>query len=132
MNNELQIDYASKLIRFINFILDAIAFQIIFVLHVFIFDGWLEILPKGSALPNFLYFIFLYFLYNLIFEFAFGSTIGKLLTGTKVIGYNETKPNVKTLIIRNICRLIPFDALSFIIGNTGWHDSISKTTVVNK
>jgi len=34
---------------------------------------------------------------------------------------------------RTLCRLIPFDALSFLFNDSvGWHDTLSKTRIVNK
>lgn len=132
MNNELLIDYASKKIRFFNLIIDSIIFWIIYIIHILIFGDLIKtFLGEGSAIKNCIYLFLLYFFYNLIFEFAFSRTPGKLLTGTKVIDVHESKPNLKTLLIRNICRLIPFDALSFLISDIGWHDSISNTSVVN-
>ena len=40
-------------------------------------------------------------------------------------------PTQKDFLIRNISRLVPFEAFSFLIGNDGWHDSWSDTRVVN-
>jgi uncharacterized RDD family membrane protein YckC len=82
-------------------------------------------------LNNFLYFLLEYFLYYFIFELLFSRTPGKFLTGTKVIDENEKKPSLKTLLIRNACRLIPFDGFSFLVVQRGWHDSISKTDVIS-
>ncbi|MCY1461177.1 hypothetical protein D9M71_788050 [compost metagenome] len=43
------------------------------------------------------------------------------------------RPNFKAICIRTLCRLIPFDALSFLGKSERiWHDSISKTFVVEK
>lgn len=133
MNNEVLVDYANKNTRFLNLLIDNVSLWILWILHVFLFEHWIKsITGEGSALNNIIYFMLFYFSYNFIFEFVFGRTIGKLLTGTKVIDYNGGKPNFKTLLIRNLCRLIPFDAVSFLVANRGWHDSISKTYVINK
>ncbi len=40
-------------------------------------------------------------------------------------------PTTKDYFMRSICRIIPFDALTFL-GENGWHDKISNTIVVNK
>jgi len=76
------------------------------------------------------YFFVLYFGYHFLFEYFCGRTIGKFITKTKVVGPEGEKPGVRTLFIRNICRLIPFDNFSFLLSQTGWHDSISETQVI--
>jgi len=131
-NNELKIDYASKNTRFYNFIIDKFFIWVFFIIHVLLFEEWIKIIVgEGSAIKNIIYFLFIYFLYYLIFESLFGRTPAKFLTGTKVIDENENRPNFKTILIRNLSRLIPFDSFSFLMSDTGWHDSISKTSVIN-
>ncbi len=133
MNNEVFIDYASKNTRFLNHLIDTISLWLLYILIVILFEPWIKSTTGVfSAMNNIFCFILFYFLYNFIFELVFGQTIGKFLTGTKVIDYNGKKPNFKTLLIRNLCRLIPFDAFSFLVANRGWHDSISKTEVIHK
>ena len=59
-------------------------------------------------------------------------TIGKLITRTKVVMENGEKPSSEAIIIRSLCRMIPFDAFSFLGDpSRGWHDTISKTYVVD-
>lgn len=132
MNNELVIDHASKGTRFGNNFIDKIGFFFLLFLNAMILNGWLGIIPEDGSDWFVVYFPVLYVLYYLFFEYAFGKTPGKFITGTKVIDYNGNKPNFKTLLILNLCRLIPFNAFSFLISERGWHDSISKTYVVNK
>ncbi len=132
MNNELQINYASKGTRFGNNIIDTIGFYFFIFLHAMILDEWLGLIPEGGSPIFGIYFFIFYVIYHLTFEYFFGKTPGKFLTGTKVIDSNGNKPNFKTLLIRNLCRLIPFDPLSFLIADRGWHDSISETYVIYK
>ncbi|WP_153799269.1 RDD family protein [Foetidibacter luteolus] len=69
-------------------------------------------------------------IYYLFFESLFGTTPGKLLTGSKVIDENDKKPSLKTIILRTLIRAIPFEALS---GFTYlWHDTWSKTYVITE
>ena len=132
MDNDLLIDYASKKTRFFNFVIDGFIFWILFILTILLFGDWIELnIGKGSALVNFICLLLFYFFYNFLFESIFSRTPGKFLTGTKVIDENDRKPNFKTLLIRNMSRLIPFDAFSFSFSDIGWHDSISKTSVIN-
>jgi uncharacterized RDD family membrane protein YckC len=69
--------------------------------------------------------------YSMIEYFTGGRSIGKYMTGTKVITLDGDKPDFKTCLIRSLCRYIPFEVFSFF-GSTdaGWHDSMSKTRVV--
>jgi uncharacterized RDD family membrane protein YckC len=121
---------ADKGTRFGNYILDTLGFFVILMLHAFILDKLFHIIPEdGSALLGIYYFI-LYFGYHFLFEYFFGRTPGKFITNTKVTDFNGQKPTTKELLKRNVCRLIPFDNLSFLFGATGWHDSISETQVV--
>ncbi|MBC8643239.1 RDD family protein [Flavobacterium lindanitolerans] len=63
----------------------------------------------------------------------FSRTIGKFITKTVVVNINGEKPDTQEILVRSLCRLIPFETFSFLgAPNKGWHDSISKTYVVNK
>ncbi|AWH84696.1 RDD family protein [Flavobacterium album] len=68
--------------------------------------------------------------YYLLMEMTTQRTIGKLITGTKVVMEDGSKPPAGTIALRTLCRLIPFDAFSFL-GDRGWHDSITHTYVVD-
>lgn len=130
-NNTILTDYATKKTRFLNFVLDSVLFFLLHVIHVLIIGERLHSFLGQTFLNNFLYFLLEYFLYHFIFELAFSRTPGKFLTGTKVIDDNERRPAFKTILIRTLCRLIPFDGLSFLVADRGWHDSISKTEVIH-
>jgi uncharacterized RDD family membrane protein YckC len=71
--------------------------------------------------------IFIY--YFLSEHFLNGKTVGKYLTKTRAVTKDGYPMKPGRTAIRSLCRLIPFDALSFL-GNRGWHDSISRTIVV--
>jgi len=95
--------------------------------------------------------LILLFYYTLV-EGLFGVSLGKLITGTKVVNQDGSRLSFKGAIKRSLCRLIPFEAFSFLgskssrhdfIGGEagrydsmgcklGWHDSISKTLVVKR
>lgn len=132
MNKELKIDYATKGTRFGNNFVDTIIVFFLVFLHAMVLDGWLEVIPEDGSPFLGIYFFVLYVLYHLIMEYYFGRTLGKYFTGTIVIDSNGNKPKFKSLLIRNLCRLIPFDPISFLVSDRGWHDSISETYVVNK
>jgi uncharacterized RDD family membrane protein YckC len=77
--------------------------------------------------------IFVAILYYFAMEVATGTTVGKLVMGTKVVSADGGKPTTGQILGRSFCRLIPFEAFSFL-GNKGfpigWHDSIPGTRVI--
>lgn len=62
-------------------------------------------------------------------KFTNGRTLGKLITGTKVVKTDGSQLTTDDLLKRNFSRIVPFDQLSFL-GNNGWHDRWSDTRVV--
>jgi len=71
--------------------------------------------------------------YYYLTELYFSRSLAKFLTQTFVIMKDGSKPNYKTILKRTLCRLIPFEAFSFLGGTPGgWHDSMSETFVVKK
>ena len=77
--------------------------------------------------------VVVYVAYCGILEYASGKTIGKILVGTRVVKEDGSKPDLVTIIKRSLCRIIPFDAFSFLSNNPrGWHDSFSDTIVVDE
>lgn len=75
--------------------------------------------------------IVLYFLYYILFEFLFGISPAKILTGSRVVSFDDSKLSFGQIMIRTLCRRIPFEVFSFF-GAEGWHDKLSKTRVVNE
>ena len=71
--------------------------------------------------------------YFLLTETIWGKTIGKIITKTRVVMLDGTKPNFWRITLRTICRFLPFDPLSFVFSRSprGWHDRFSGTIVVN-
>lgn len=78
--------------------------------------------------------VVLYFLYYPLLEYFFGQTIGKMITGTKVVRRDGNKVRFWQAIGRTLARYIPLEPLSFIFRKfpTGWHDLLSGTYVVDK
>ncbi|MDH6250900.1 putative RDD family membrane protein YckC [Chryseobacterium sp. H1D6B] len=134
---------ASLGIRFANLIIDRIVVYVLFFLfgtfavaayQLLNIDFFLNIADQLSQLSKIMDIIItsmVYFLYVFLMEyFTKGRTVGKYITGTKVISTEGTFPTLQEFFIRNISRFVPFDALSFFGGN-GWHDSWSDTRVIN-
>jgi uncharacterized RDD family membrane protein YckC len=133
---------ASNNKRFLNYIIDHIFFFILIILFgavlgilISLFNItsvaiWMESL--GDFGWNFIALIISISYYTL-FEGIFGRTFGKLITGTVVVDENGMKPGFGRIFKRSLCRLIPFNAFSFLFNpGFGWHDSITDTYVVDK
>ncbi len=75
-------------------------------------------------------YLTVFFLYFFT-ELYYNKTLGKLITGTKVISVYDDKLSTKQLLIRTLSRIIPFEPFSILFGYTAWHDDWSDTAVVN-
>ncbi|SMC32388.1 RDD family protein [Moheibacter sediminis] len=134
MNNFLdpvELSLASKGLRFTNFLIDYILFIVIYFVFRNYFSNLLGLIYWGNGLIQLLIDWFFYFAFMTMQEFLFkGRTIGKFITGTKAVTINGTEPHFGMYAIRSLCRMVPFELISFL-GETGWHDTWSKTRVVN-
>ena len=120
--------------RFANYIIDRI---LIFGLNIGVivliaqYDPFF-ILNMGKVeeyLIGGLFFV----VYYIVLESTTQASIGKLITGTKVVNMKGEKPSFGQIIGRSFARLIPFEAFSFLgSGAIGWHDTMTKTRVVKK
>lgn len=144
LDNTIQVTediLASKNMRFVNHIIDLIAqYAIIYGLAYLFFyigeftgnyglnDFWNSLSKIEDYIVSYLILLTYYFL----MEALTYRTLGKYVTKTMVIMTNGEKPTNQDVFKRSLCRMIPFDALSFLgtIGK-GWHDSISNTCVVD-
>lgn len=133
---------ASNNKRFLNYILDHIFFMFVLVVIGFIL-GILIALFNSIAISLWiqslgdwgwnLILLLISLTYYILFESLSGRTLGKLITGTIVVNENGKTPDFGTIFKRSLCRLIPFNAVSFLFNpSLGWHDSISDTYVVDK
>lgn len=82
-----------------------------------------------QSIPDIVLGFPIFFMYYIFFEGIWARTPGKLLFGTVVVTESGTKPSIKQVIGRTLCRFIPFEAFS-CLGERGWHDSIPETQVV--
>lgn len=136
MNNY---EYASRLQRFLNWTIDGLIITILwfvlfnlvvpYLIQMGIFD-WMK---NGETYNLTFTILIIYFLYYLILEGFFKTTIGKLITRTKLMKPNGGQINFGNVITRTICRFIPFELLSYLSKNpVGFHDSLSNTGVFGK
>lgn len=129
--------------RFLNYIIDAIV-QLILLMVLAMFSFIISDLIGSKSAINFfskldkntigLYTISftLVLIYYNVLEILFARTVGKFITQTIVVDEHGEKPHHETILIRSLCRLIPFNPFSVLFLGRGWHDSISKTYVVDK
>ena len=114
--------------RFWNLIIDQVITYIIIIIVCAIYIYMTKQIDI-STLASYAIAILVDISYFTIMETYLGKTIGKMITGTRVLNKDFGQPTLSTIFKRSWCRLIPFEALSFL-GSTGWHDSISRTVVV--
>ncbi|WP_299676939.1 RDD family protein [uncultured Tenacibaculum sp.] len=128
-----------KGIRFANFILDLIfnyifsfIFGIILGLVLFVVSpDSLTIFDQQNLLLEYLMGFVFSMIYYTTFEATTGRSLAKYITKTKVVDKNGNKPSLNTILLRSLCRFIPFEPFSFLGSESkGWHDSISETKVV--
>ena len=68
--------------------------------------------------------------YYVILEGMTGRTLGKLITGTKVVNERGEPPSFGQILGRTFSRFIPFEVFSFLAEDgRGWHDSVPGTYV---
>lgn len=81
------------------------------------------------------------FFYYFLTEGFFGKSVGKMFLGLRVVDINGEAASMGAIALRSLCRLIPFDPLSFLFGNEwtkegklkgNWHDQLSGTYVVSE
>lgn len=134
--------YATKGQRFANYIIDyicqiimmmGVGFVIAFIALLLGNDQIVTQLESINAIEQYALGAVIVLVYYNFFEIFFARTIGKFITNTVVVNEIGEKPSVNEIMIRSVCRLIPFEPFSFLgEPDKGWHDSISKTYVVKK
>jgi uncharacterized RDD family membrane protein YckC len=119
--------------RFANFVIDYLAqLAIGFVVGVLIMViGGQEGADFIEQIPGLFIGTPIFLVYYFVFEATTSRTLGKLITGTKVVNQDGRTPTLGQIAGRTFCRLIPFEAFSFLGAlPRGWHDSVPKTFVV--
>jgi hypothetical protein len=126
INKDINKNEVKKHSRFFNYILDHLIILAFGIKNIrFLSDGFVfDYVDFLNSDPTWFFLIYIFF-YYFILEFFFLQTIGKLHNNT-MVEYVDNK--FKSILIRTLCRFIPFETLSFF-GKRGWHDSISNTNV---
>jgi uncharacterized RDD family membrane protein YckC len=117
--------------RFLNLIIDGIISRIVATLFAGVLVG---MFGRGDHMPALVVAFVLvgFFGYYVFQEWAFGWTLAKLITGTRVVRLDGNKPKLPQTIGRTLARFIPFEPFSVLFSDSklGWHDSLSNTRVV--
>lgn len=123
--------------RFANYLIDYITMLATMILIFFAIgllvgeQGIDQFEEKLDAIPDIVFGIGMYLVYYLPFEALTGRTLGKLITGTRIISEDGSIPTFGQVFGRTLCRLIPFEPFSFFRQEgRGWHDTMVKIHVV--
>ena len=93
--------------------------------------SFLDIFETDNRLIEYLFGFIAGMIYYSTLEVTTGRTLAKYITRTKVVDENGNTPGFTTILARSASRFIPFEPFSFLGGeNSGWHDRISKTKVI--
>lgn len=133
---EAQLVPASSGKRLANYIIDQFvitlfAFGFFFALELSLSLGLAEI---NSIVDRILGMLFAAFAYIILEGSLKGKTIGKYITQTRAVMQDTGEvPDLNTIIKRSFCRIVPFEAFSFLgEGASGWHDKWSDTMVIDE
>ena len=116
--------------RFLNLIIDIL---VRFVLSFLVaLSGAYGVGPPSFG-QSLLMGIVTVFFYYFVLEVLFGWTVGKLITGTRVVRSDGGKPSALQVLGRTAARFVPFEPFSILGDNpTAWHDRWSGTRVVRR
>jgi uncharacterized RDD family membrane protein YckC len=144
-NSYFQNDLATTGQRFLNFLVDNIVMRftvtyitgygIGFTLGYLFPEFMRRIIYDSNTLTTiflgYIIGIFNYVIYYTLLEKLFkGKTIGKFITKTQAIRTDGSELTFKDALLRSLCRLVPFEALSGF--GVLWHDSWTNTMVIKK
>ncbi len=78
-------------------------------------------------------------IYYMFFESVFGASPAKFLSETRTLNVDGSRPGFKKILLRTLCRFVPFEPFSFFAVNDqyhmpvkGWHDKWTRTVVVQE
>ncbi len=144
LSPHLQYQPASRGQRFLNWLIDNLLLRyglsyvtgtmVGYLLGTFFPEFIMRIIEEENRLNlwvlGYIIVIFNYLIYYTICEKGFrGYTMGKLITGTRVIREDGEELTFRDALLRTLSRLVPFEVLSGF-GIRPWHDSWTKTRVI--
>lgn len=133
---QFQYEDASTGIRLANYLIDSVAFVILFLAFIFFHAlitqsnaimTWMGELPILMERLVWLLIIAIY--YSLVEGFSKGRSLGKLITGTKAVRWDNQPFGWGEAFGRGFSRVVPLEPLSALWGSP-WHDKWTNTRVV--
>lgn len=130
---------ASRGKRFLNYVVDRVAiYGVIFVMSIILgtaeglgyIDGFVDWLNNLGAFEDLVITSAISVVYYWVMESIWGRTLGKLITGTKVINDAGLPAQPLAILGRSLARYVPFEPFS-MLGSAAWHDSWSGTQVID-
>jgi hypothetical protein len=95
--------------------------------------AWEHVIEDSSLVQKSLFVLVFAFLYYWLPEWYWSRSLAKLITTTLVVTKSGKKPGAVAILIRTLCRFIPFECFSFLNNQPiGWHDTLSNTYVIQK
>jgi len=120
--------------RFLNYLIDLIVFYfLIFSYGLFgAAMGFDHINSDNSVLLYLIVYLIRIGYYSLCEIIFNGRTIGKFITGTKAVNDSGTEMEPKTVVLRTLSRIVPFEPFS-ALGDppNPWHDRWTNTYVID-
>jgi uncharacterized RDD family membrane protein YckC len=129
-------------IRFANYLIDLVVLYLLLIfssimvailMGLFAPEEFQAIDEESSSftLGSYVIWFALRIAYYTFMESVFGRTIGKLITGTKVVTRDGRTPATQKIFLRTLSRLVPFEPFTFLGDEArGWHDQWTDTWVV--
>jgi uncharacterized RDD family membrane protein YckC len=118
----------TSLTRFVHFIIDSVIVLII----VFILTVPLDANVESQMLIGYVIIFIIIFGYYYILEAKYQKTVAKFITKTKVVTNDGKRPDKHDILIRTLCRFIPFDQVTYLFTRNGLHDRFSDTVVIKE
>lgn len=130
---------ASRGRRLANYLIDALVCNIVMAV---LMVGYAAIggeaaaaaLKERDLLQSLVLSLLMLFAYYVPLEGMFGATVGKLVTGTRVVDEQGRPPSWGQVLGRTAARLLPFEGFSLLFSPndriSAWHDRLPKTLVV--
>ena len=138
---EVNLIQASSGKRFANYIIDVLIFYAFIFCCGFVFaivdtnpDDHNEVaLVIGSIKGRLIVLLFYGIFMGLIEAIFRGKTLGKLITGTRVVNEDGSRINFQSAFLRGLSRSVPFEAFSALgAPSYPWHDKWTKTLVIDE
>ena len=116
-------------LRFANYVIDIIAFYVIFFIVVYAGAGIIN--ATNIGLLYLVVFTILIAYYTIMEGATNGKTLGKLVTKTRAVKKDGTTFTLRDAFLRSLCRLVPFEPFTAFSGYP-WHDKWTNTIVIKE